>query len=47
MKKVLILTTSTGLGHNQAAKSLIDVFEKNDSALPWKRNNSALGWNAE
>ena len=30
MKKVLILTTSTGLGHNQAAKSLIDVFEKND-----------------
>lgn len=26
MKKVLILTTSTGQGHNQAAKSLIDSF---------------------
>ncbi|NLK94332.1 MAG: glycosyltransferase [Clostridiales bacterium] len=28
MKKVLILTTSTGQGHNQAASSLIDAFSK-------------------
>lgn len=28
MKKVLILTTSTGQGHNQAAKSLMDSFSK-------------------
>ncbi|MEG1003613.1 MGDG synthase family glycosyltransferase [Clostridium sp.] len=28
MKKVLIITTSTGQGHNQAANSLINVFEK-------------------
>lgn len=28
MKKVLILTTSTGQGHNQAANSLIEVFRK-------------------
>ncbi|MEQ8155243.1 MAG: glycosyltransferase [Clostridiaceae bacterium] len=30
MKKVLILTTSTGQGHNQAANSLKEVFEKHD-----------------
>lgn len=30
MKKVLILTTSTGQGHNQAASSLIDAFAKED-----------------
>lgn len=29
MKKVLILTTSTGQGHNQAANSLIDTFTNN------------------
>lgn len=28
MKKVLILTTSTGQGHNQAANSLIEVFKE-------------------
>ena len=28
MKKVLILTTSTGQGHNQAAKSLSELFER-------------------
>ena len=27
MKKVLILTTSTGQGHNQAANSLLETFE--------------------
>lgn len=30
MKKVLILTASTGDGHNQAAESLVDVFAVND-----------------
>lgn len=30
MKKVLILTTSTGQGHNQAAKSLSELLKKND-----------------
>lgn len=30
MKKVIILTTSTGQGHNQAAKSLIDLLQKNN-----------------
>lgn len=29
MKKVLILTTSTGQGHNQAANSLVQVLESN------------------
>ena len=29
MKKVLILTTSTGQGHNQAANSLMEVFKDN------------------
>lgn len=29
MKKVLILTTSTGQGHNQAANSLVEVFKDN------------------
>ena len=29
MKKVLVLTTSTGQGHNQAANSLIESFTKN------------------
>ena len=28
MKKILILTTSTGEGHNQAAKSISTTFEK-------------------
>ena len=30
MKKVIILTTSTGQGHNQAAKSLTDLLQKNN-----------------
>ena len=30
MKKVLVLTTSTGQGHNQAANSLAEVFTKED-----------------
>lgn len=30
MKRVLILTTSTGQGHNQAAKSLSELLQKND-----------------
>lgn len=30
MKKVLILTTSTGQGHNQAADALIDILSQND-----------------
>lgn len=30
MKKVIVLTTSTGQGHNQAAKSLIDLLQKNN-----------------
>ncbi|MBU5454330.1 MGDG synthase family glycosyltransferase [Caproiciproducens sp. MSJ-32] len=28
MKKVLVLTTSTGEGHNQAANSIADTFKK-------------------
>lgn len=30
MKTVLVLTTSTGQGHNQAANSLSDIFKKNN-----------------
>ncbi|MCR4943541.1 MAG: UDP-N-acetylglucosamine--LPS N-acetylglucosamine transferase, partial [Clostridium sp.] len=30
MKKVLILTTSTGQGHNQAADSIIEAFNNTD-----------------
>lgn len=45
MKKVLILTTSTGEGHNQAASSISDTFKKYDyEVVPhdFLENNSKI-----
>ena len=45
MKKVLILTTSTGEGHNQAASSISDTFKKYDyEFVPYDflENNSKI-----
>ena len=45
MKSVLILTTSTGQGHNQAAKSLMEVFKKrgfNVETYDFLKSNSSF-----
>ena len=45
MKKILILTTSTGEGHNQAAKSISTTFEKSGYEVithDFLKNNSKL-----
>ena len=45
MKKILILTTSTGEGHNQAAKSISSTFEKSGYEVithDFLKNNSKL-----
>ena len=45
MKKILILTTSTGEGHNQAAKSISSTFEKSGYEVithDFLKNNSRL-----
>ena len=33
MKKVLILSTSTGYGHNQAANSLMELIKNDDTEI--------------